>query len=66
MFCGSIKDFDILLSKFNFLEKKLKSLQKHLKNLVELIANNQEEIRTLLEKEGKVGLKDKEYCSIRL
>ena len=65
-----MKDFDILLGKFNILEKKLKSLQKHVKNLMETISNNQEEIRTLFEKEGerpvKIGMKEKDYCSIRL
>ena len=72
MFCGSVKDFDILLGKFNFIEKKLKSLQKNVKILMETIDDNQAEIKGLLKRtcelqgEKPVGMKEKDYCSIRL
>jgi len=69
MFCGSQTDFCILLNKFTVLEKKIKSLQKSVKALLEVIDNNQAEVKRILQEGNRniqPGMREKDYCSIRL
>ena len=56
--CGSIKDFDKLLSRINYLEKKVYALQKSMRELLEMITNNQVEILKKLQ-ENIVTLSDR-------
>ena len=69
MLCGSIKDFDLILSKINYLEKKMYTLQKDIKSLLETITQNQEEIKMYLTKPMSPTFIEKDsadYCSIKL
>ena len=69
MFCGSMQDFDKILSKINYLEKKLQNLQKTIKQLLLQITKNQEEIQAYLSKSPISPTfieKDSDYCSIKL
>ena len=69
MFCGSVGDFAVLVSKLTYLEKKMKGLQKSIKALGETLEKNQAEVRSFFEREGPLCVAvtpRKDYCSIRL